>query len=433
MDDSDDDGQAAPPDPAATLQAAAADAPGPNQSMADAPTPADLPALALDPAATGSASPEPNQSMPGMPTPTDVPAPVPDPIPAASAAPKPSQSVADVPAAAEPNVCIEPSGIDPATTSPEDVGSGASGTPSPDMPAASGNGVALGDGSAQGETPAADSGAQLPGTDNAAQLTDLHYDWLKRLHGKDVREASQYGGQSAADRTNNGMTGVTPDGVGYSAPGIDLGAGVSSKEQSTELDIAAGLSVMTSDGAGYSAVGTSPDSSQSTYKLVIGINPSATTKGDVNPVENAGHTIVALEDSEGKILKTLSYGPLPYRGIPCSGPSTTAYHLDKGDKYDEFEWDISKKQYDDAKLKIEDIERAPGIFSATHQCTTTSIEVAIAAGILTPPAETGVIMPLCQDPGKVSTPAGLDNALKKAGHPFREGAATDFQGSIPIR
>ena len=220
MDDADDDGQAGPPGPAATPQASAADAPAPtpdpataasapaepNQSAGDAPVAADAPPPAPDPAPADTASPAPTQSAADTPAPADVPAP--DPTPVDSAAPEPNQSAANTPAPLEPNICIEPSQSDPATSgAPADGGSQTDGASSPDAPAGSTNGAVPGAGSAPGETSLADSGAQPSGTGNAAQLTDLHYDWLKRLHGSDVREvATEPGGAPSPSPAANELS-----------------------------------------------------------------------------------------------------------------------------------------------------------------------------------------------------------------------------------
>ncbi len=222
MGDADDDGQAAPPDPAATPQASAADAPAPdpasatsppaepNQSVADAPVAAEVPPPALDPVPVDSPPPAPTQSAADTPALVDVPTPAPvsDPAPVDSAAPEQSQSAANTPAPPEPNVCIEPSQSDPAISgTPSDGGSQTDGASSPDAPIASANGAVPGADAAQGETSLADSGAQPSGTGNAAQLTDLHYDWLKRLHGSDVREAvTEPGGAPSASPAANELS-----------------------------------------------------------------------------------------------------------------------------------------------------------------------------------------------------------------------------------
>ena len=110
MDEADDDGQAAPPDPAASSQASTAD----------------------------------------------------------NAPPEPNQSAADAPAPAEPNVCIEHPQSGPATSSAS-PGNGlpTGGTSSPDTPAAAGDGIAPDDASTQGETPLADSPDGGPATSSS--------------------------------------------------------------------------------------------------------------------------------------------------------------------------------------------------------------------------------------------------------------------------
>lgn len=157
--------------------------------------------------------------------------------------------------------------------------------------------------------------------------------------------------------------------------------------------------------------------SQPSYTLIIGINPSATTKfGAINTGDNPGHTIVAFRDSSGKLVKVFSYGPKGLglgAAIACSAPGRTGYHLVATDEYKLYEWPITNTQYVLAVSKIKEIDSNPGIFSANHQCTTTSLEVARAAGISVPSGTGSISVPLCGVTNGVSGPIFLDKELEK--------------------
>jgi len=175
------------------------------------------------------------------------------------------------------------------------------------------------------------------------------------------------------------------------------------------------------------------------YKLVVAVNVSSTDKkGNVNSSDNPGHTFVAIKDPDGKIVKILSYGPQKAFGvsnIACSGPGTTSYHLLKNDDYNTYEWDITQEQSDKALKKIEDVEKAPGTYSGTHQCTTVALDVTDAAGLTTIPRGKGDInIPLCDDAVGVSTPYHLDKELQDAKVPHTVKKGSDFAGhGIPVQ
>lgn len=170
-----------------------------------------------------------------------------------------------------------------------------------------------------------------------------------------------------------------------------------------------------------------------TYKLVVAINVSSTDKkGTVESSENPGHTFVALKDQNDKVVKVISYGPKKAFGlgnIACSAPGTTSYHLLKNDEYLTYEWDITEEQSDKAKQKIEEIEKNPGTYSGTHQCTTVALEVTDAAGLSGIPRGKGDIdIPLCADAKGVSTPYHLNQELQDAKHPHSVQKGSDFAG-----
>lgn len=157
--------------------------------------------------------------------------------------------------------------------------------------------------------------------------------------------------------------------------------------------------------------------SQPAYTLVIGINPSTTTKsGAVDTSDNPGHTIVAFWNSPGKLVKVFSYGPKGLglgAAIACSAPGRTSYPLVATDEYKLYEWPITSVQYTRAVNKIKEIDSNPGIFNAHHQCTTTSLEVAAAAGIAVPLSTGSISVPLCGITKDVSAPVFLDIELGK--------------------
>ena len=233
MDDGDDDGQAAPPDPAAAPQAAAADAPAPDQ------------------------------------------------VPAASAPPEPNQSLADAPAPAEPSVCIEPSQSDPATTSPGDAGSGSSAPSSP-----------------EGGTDAPTTNNEGTSADGSTQpnLTDEHYDWIHQMCGKNARgdsQAADGGSTPAEDSGSGGMTGVTPSGAGYSAPGTTSNTSEMPKtpEQQAASPKDDSAAVQNDSGAG----GASSEDSNDPL-----VNPDVTKSSSVGSPGEPAKPLSEIDPGEGK-------------------------------------------------------------------------------------------------------------------------------------
>jgi RHS repeat-associated protein len=185
------------------------------------------------------------------------------------------------------------------------------------------------------------------------------------------------------------------------------------------------------------------EKNQKPYKLEIDINVSSVDKKENvqvtgGPNGNPGHTFVTIRDPDGNIVKILSYGPLPHSGmasLACSGPATGTYHLLKDDDFDSYQWDITKTQSDAALAKMEDIEKTPGTYSGTHQCTSVALEVSDAAGLTTIPKGKGDIsIPLCEDPKGVPTPYHLDKELKAAKVPYKVQKGSEFAGhGIPIQ
>jgi RHS repeat-associated protein len=181
---------------------------------------------------------------------------------------------------------------------------------------------------------------------------------------------------------------------------------------------------------------------QRPYKLVIAINISSVDKKETvqvsgGPNGNPGHTFVEIKDPDGKVIKTLSYGPTAAYGlaqVSCSRPATGTYKLDKGDKFDAFEWDINKAQSEEAIKKIDEIQTNPGTYSGTHQCTSVALEVSDAAGLTSIPRGTGNIeIPVCADAKNVPTPYHLDKALKEEKKPFRLLQTEDFADTgLPV-
>jgi len=172
------------------------------------------------------------------------------------------------------------------------------------------------------------------------------------------------------------------------------------------------------------------------YKLVIGINVSSVKKGAVQTRDNPGHTFVALKDQDGKIVRFLSYGPekSPMAQLSCSGPGTGSYHLLKKDDYNTYEWEISSEQKDKALKKIDEIQKDPGTYSATHQCTTVALEVTDAAGLTTIPRGKGNIdIPICGPAVGVSTPYHLDKELKEQKLPSKVQKGSDFSGQVEVK
>jgi hypothetical protein len=178
----------------------------------------------------------------------------------------------------------------------------------------------------------------------------------------------------------------------------------------------------------------------SDYTLIIGINPSATKFGDVNAGDNPGHTIVAFRNSSGTLVKVFSYGPTALSAgaaLACSAPGRTGYHLLANDEYKLYEWPITNDQYTRAVDKIKEIDLNPGIFSGTHQCTTTSLEVVTAAGVAVPGGKGNIIIPLCPSANGVSAPVFLDRELEKqfltAGKKVKRVRGSDFKGLVDIQ
>ena len=87
------------------------------------------------------------------------------------------------------------------------------------------------------------------------------------------------------------------------------------------------------------------------------------------------------------------------------------------------------------RKKIEDIEKAPGTYSGSHQCTTVALDVTDAAGLGTIPRGKGNIsIPLCADAVDVSTPYPLDKALQDSKVPHTVQKGSDFAGhGIPVQ
>ena len=85
--------------------------------------------------------------------------------------------------------------------------------------------------------------------------------------------------------------------------------------------------------------------------------------------------------------------------------------------------------------KIEDIEKDPGTYSGTHQCTSVAVEVSDAAGLSSIPRGKGNIdIPLCEDPKGVSTPYHLNKELTDAKVPSRTMKGSDFDGNgVPVK
>ncbi len=175
------------------------------------------------------------------------------------------------------------------------------------------------------------------------------------------------------------------------------------------------------------------------YKLVVAVNVSSVkATGAVDTRKNPGHTFVMIKDPDGKVVKVMSYGPEKAFGISniaCSGPGTTSYHLLKNDEYNTFEWDITQEQSDKAVKKIEEIEKAPGRYTGTNQCTTVALDVTDAAGLGSIPRGKGnIYIPGCDDAENVSTPYHLNKELQDAKVPHTVKKGSDFAGhGIPVQ
>lgn len=177
------------------------------------------------------------------------------------------------------------------------------------------------------------------------------------------------------------------------------------------------------------------------YVLALGINPSGVNKlGQVDTADDPGHTIVALSKSSGAILQVFSYGPVELSlaaAISCSAPGRTGYHLKANDEYRLYEWRIDTHQYSRALRKMEEIESDPGTFDATHQCTTTSLEIARAADIKVPIGKGDIKVPLCGVFKGVSAPYNLNEELKKQFHSngqfIRSVKGSHFDGHVEIK
>jgi hypothetical protein len=87
--------------------------------------------------------------------------------------------------------------------------------------------------------------------------------------------------------------------------------------------------------------------------------------------------------------------------------------------------------------KIKEIDLNPGIFSGTHQCTTTSLEVVAAAGVTAPSGKGDISIPLCTDAIGVSAPVFLDRELEKQfltkGKTVKRVKGSDFRGLVDIQ
>jgi hypothetical protein len=187
------------------------------------------------------------------------------------------------------------------------------------------------------------------------------------------------------------------------------------------------------------AYGQSLPDVKSAFTLVIGINPSSTTKMDeVDSTGNPGHVMVAFRDASGKFIQVFSYGPAQSaaRQLGCSGPGKTGYHLLASDDFKLYEFPITAEQYQKAGTKIKEIDAAPGLYSGTHQCTTTAIEVVSAAGVDSPGGKGTIYIPLCPNAENVSAPAFLDRELeaqfKKAGKPIVTVKGSYFRGLVDV-
>ena len=179
------------------------------------------------------------------------------------------------------------------------------------------------------------------------------------------------------------------------------------------------------------------------YKLVLGINVSSVDKkGNVEtsggPNGNPGHTFLAIKDPSGKIIRILGYGPVKLGGLAslsCSAPGDAKYHLLAADEFQTYEWEITKEQGDKALKKIDDIDKTPGTYSGTHQCTSVALEVTDEIGLSSIPRGKGNINIIaCDDPVGVSTPYHLNKELKAAGVPSKVMKGSEFAGQgVPVQ
>jgi len=180
-----------------------------------------------------------------------------------------------------------------------------------------------------------------------------------------------------------------------------------------------------------------PLSNAASYTLIIAINPSATDKFGigVDIIKNPGHTIVALKNPQGKLEKVFSYGPRPHRAtIECSHDAETNYPLDKKDMYTIFEFSITGVQRNKVLQKMKEIEDNPGTFDASDQCTTKSLEVVRAAGLLVPNGKGRIDLPFfCPNPGQVPTPINLDKELLHQFPNAKKVPATYFSGFVQFK
>jgi hypothetical protein len=151
--------------------------------------------------------------------------------------------------------------------------------------------------------------------------------------------------------------------------------------------------------------------------LIVGINPSSMKKNFVDVGENPGHTLVALKDSSGELVKVFSYGPEDHgieAAFSCKAGGKTGYALHKGDVFNLYQWPITEDQLEQAEGKMKEIENNPGTYDAGHQCTTTSLEIVEAAGIHAPSGKTDVEAYNCGGLLQgIPTPAGLDRDLRE--------------------
>lgn len=149
-------------------------------------------------------------------------------------------------------------------------------------------------------------------------------------------------------------------------------------------------------------------------KFGIAVNVGHVEDEVVSLRRDPGHTFVFVEHARG--TEVLSYGP---RKTPITGSAqgTGKYHLERGDIYSVYIWNISKQDLKSVLAKIKKVKEEPGTYSIKKHCTNVAIEIAKAAKIKIPKALGK--MSIYGNIVTISTPYNLDKKLRHSGkRPF---------------
>jgi RHS repeat-associated protein len=149
-------------------------------------------------------------------------------------------------------------------------------------------------------------------------------------------------------------------------------------------------------------------------KFGIAVNVGHVEDEVVSLRRDPGHTFVFVQHARG--TEVLSYGP---RKTPITGSAqgTGKYHLERGDIYSVYIWNISKQDLKSVLAKIKKVKEEPGTYSIKKHCTNVAIETAKAAKIKIPEALGK--MSIYGNIVTISTPYSLDKKLRHSGkRPF---------------